>query len=145
MGTGPGSTKMQQENRVVSGLVDHRYRSVTKLRHRGTPVDRPPTCRPMVRSRTPQTTAKLKPLDLPPAPRLCRAPTTNSDLRPSAAALLRCCMDEDSGLRRGDYVSLEWGGGGGFGGGGGGLRAFEPHFQTPPFQGSNVMQPKRVW
>ena len=58
-----GSTKMQPESRLVSGPVDHRYLSVATLRHRETPVDRPPTCRAMVRSGTSQTTAEQAPLD----------------------------------------------------------------------------------
>ena len=73
------STEMQQENRLVSGLVDHRYRSVAKLRHRGTPVDRPPTCNAMVRSGTSQATAKLGPLDLD--CRLCSEFTYHRKLR----------------------------------------------------------------
>ena len=65
----------QQENRLVSGRVDHRYLSVTELRQREMPVDRPPTRNAMDRggaSRPPPA-----PLDLsPPLPRSrsCPAP-----------------------------------------------------------------------
>ena len=36
------STKTQKENWLVSGLKDHRYLSVTRMRHRGPPPRCPP-------------------------------------------------------------------------------------------------------